>query len=84
MIHYTLAILLTALQGCTLLNPEMCRYATGEVSLNITGGPTGGNLIAKVEKGGHYFSYPASASGVCTAPPALPSPLPSPSDPPES
>ena len=48
---------LVLLSGCSSLM-NVCKEVKGPVSLNIQGSPAGGAIVAKVEKGGEYKSYP--------------------------
>jgi len=67
---FILSICTAVLTGCSLVTPT-CRSAVGPAQLNIQGGATGGSVLAKLEQGGSYRSYPAM-NGVCLEPVAEP------------
>ncbi len=57
--RYALLIaVLFLMGGCSILTPT-CRMVEGPAELNVQGGASGGSVLAKVDDGGMYHSYPA-------------------------
>ncbi len=70
---YFLASFILALVGCgTINNPDMCRYVQGPASITVQGAATGGTVMATVEQGGTYLSYPRDPNVGC---PTVPTPI---------
>lgn len=67
MLRMTTVVVLSVLIGaCSFVTPT-CRQAVGPVELNVQADMAGGTVIARIDEGGSYQSYPMPETGGCSS-----------------